>query len=333
MKEYNFIRWERLKELGLDFSHIKSTIRQSFECQIRENDIDNFVKSINKYNAIDECSLLNLLEEDAYNKALIFSIQKYKKNKHMPIVEDITNTMFMLIFKELNDINTEDGKYYDGELDSCFKVAYYNRVNNLANIKLSRVIKSQLLEELEDGTSDSTDIEIYDCCKFLIDINNKLVIMFFNDIKTNDTNPSREITIKKHAFRSLFTDVSSRNILKYSLNNYLEQYFKDYMDDKRKGIQRKLISVIEASSVNGIEEEKSLIRSVNKDYEHSEKRLVAIENDIAKEGLTISELECCNNEIIVDLKMDGEICCINNIFSEEVIKNVCKEFFNGYEFL
>ncbi|MPN01924.1 hypothetical protein SDC9_149137 [bioreactor metagenome] len=155
--------------------------------------------------------------------------------------------------------------------------------------------------------------------------------MFFNDIKGNSNSISQEITAKKAAFRALFNNVSNKNIIKYYTNMYLEKYFKDYMEDKRKENERKLISIIEASSLDDRDSEKSLIRSVKRDYVHNEKRLSAIENDIENEGLTISEIECRIDNSIIDLKMDGEISCINNFFDKEVIKNVCEEFFNGYK--
>ncbi|WP_017416750.1 hypothetical protein [Clostridium tunisiense] len=331
MIEYNSIRWERIKELEVEFSYIKAIVIKIFDYQIRESNLDDFIKNIDKYRDINECKLLDELEGETYKKMVILSIRRYKKNKHMPIIEDITNSVYSMIFKTSNGVKMANGEHYDGQLDECFKVTYLKKDDKFATIKLSRVITNKLEENLEDGTTNLVDKTIYDCCKFIIDINNKLVAMFFNDIKNSNKNITKEITLKKCAFRSLFAEVTNKNIIKYYLNTYLEKYFKSYMEDKRNGNERKLISIIEASCIDGICEERSLIRSINNNYIHSDQRLMAIEDDVNKKGLTISELECCINDSIVDLKMDGEITCVNSFFYEEVITNVCKEFFGGYK--
>lgn len=330
MKDYNSIRWERLEEIEVEFSYIKFVVKKLYKYQIRENGVSDFIKNIENYRDIDQCELLNILEEETYKKAAIFSIRQYKKNKEMPIIDDITNPVLKLLFKEKNDIHLNNDEYYDGELDSCFKVTYLHKSDNFVEIKMARIVDITVNENLDDGTENLFQMTLYDCCKFIIDINNKLVIMFFNDIKNNNTS-SQEITTKKVAFRLLFNNVSSKNIIKYYINMYLEKYFKDYMEDKRNKNERKSISIIEAASVDDRDSEKSLIRSVKRDYTHNEKRLNAIENDIENEGLTISEIECCIGDSTIDLKMDGEISCINKFFYKEVIKNVCEEFFNGYK--
>ncbi|MBN1045468.1 hypothetical protein DVW08_08865 [Clostridium botulinum] len=331
MEEYNSYRWERLEYLGLDFLYVKHIVKSNYNYEIRERDLINFIANISTYKDINEVELLNILEEHVYKKVFVFSIRQYKKNKEMPFIEEITNNILNVLFKERNDIKIENDEYFDGELDSCFRVIYYKNDDEFSIIKMSRIISVDTSNNLDDGTIEEDTIILYDCCKFIIDLNNKLVFMFFNDLNNSDGNISKEITYKKAAFRELFLNVSNRNILKYSFIQYLENYFQEYINDIKQGNQRKLVSIIEASSIDTKEEEKSLIRSVKRNYVHNRKRLDAIENDIKNEGLTISEIECCINGTIVDLRHEGEICCINNFLNEEVIKSVCKEFFNEYK--
>ncbi|WP_455794911.1 hypothetical protein [Clostridium butyricum] len=333
MEDYTLIRWERLDELGIEFSYIKSVVQKLYEYPIKENTIGEFRDNIKNYKDIDECQLLNLLEHETYKKASIFSIIQYKKNKDkIPIIEDVINDVFYVYFKEKNDINFDDGEYYNGELDDCFKITYYSKNDNFVIIKMACVMNENSSETLDDGTTEEYDINLYDCCKFIIDINKKLVIMFYNDIKSNIISISKQITARKTAFRTLF-NISNRNILKYYLNSYLEKYFSEYMKEQRSGNPRKLVSIIEASAIDNNNQEKSLIRSIKRDYVHSEKRLDAIEDAVKNENLTISEIECSLYDVIINLQMKGDISCINSFLYEEVVENVCKEFFNGYKSL
>ncbi|WP_459482140.1 hypothetical protein [Clostridium saccharoperbutylacetonicum] len=331
MEEYNSLRWVRLEEVGVEFSYIKSVVKDAYEYPIKENTIQEFRENIKSYIDIDECKLLNLLEDETYKKASIFSIKQYKKNKDkVPIIEDVTNDTFNVLFKEKNDINFTDGEYYNGKLDDCFKIIYYSKEDEFVTIKMACVISEDGSETLEDGTTEEYDVELYDCCKFIIDINNRLVMMFHNDIKSNIISISKQVTIKKTAFRTLFS-ITTKNIIKYVLNGYLEKYFNEYMKEQRAGNLRKLVSIIEASAVDNDNQEKSLIRSVKRDYVHSKKRLDAIEDAMENEKLTISEIECSLDDVIIDLQMKGDISCINSFLYKEVVENVSKEFFNGYK--
>lgn len=332
MKEYNYIRWERLKELNIEFNFLKSIVKNSYSYEMKEKTINEFIKNISWYKNIDECDLLNKLEEYSYKKIDIFSIEKYKKNKEEPFISDITNDFFRTYFKVKSTKGLENNKYCYGELDSTFRVVYYNIQHDFAIFKMARVSLYSVSESQDDGTSDQYDKEIYDCCKFYIDLKNKLIFMHFNDIKNIDTNTSKEITKKKNEFRALFTDVTNKNMLKYFITKNLEVYFKNYMNEIRENNQHKLVSIIEASSYDYKDGDKSLIRSVERNFIHSRKRLDAIESDIGTErNLTITEIECTIDDKIIDLKGDGEIYCINNFFYKEVINNVCQEFFNGYK--
>lgn len=332
MNKYRNLRWDRLKELGLEIKYIKDIVKNKYKYQVKENKISDFIKNIKDYKNIYECDLLNILEEEAYRKASIFSIMRYKKNKEkMPIIDDFTNDIFNTYFKEKNGINFSNGEYYSGKLDNCYKITHYNKNKNFVVIKLNCIFSEKLIET-EDGIMEEYDVDIYDCCKFIVDIKNMLVVMFYNDFKSNQLTPSKQVTIRKDAFRALF-NVTNKNILRFSINTYLEKYFKKYMEEYRNGDIHKLVSIIEASSIDNINEERSLIRSVKRDYIHSPKRLEAIDDDIKNDNLTISEIECCIDDVIIDLEMKGEIICINNFLFKEVIDNVCKEFFDEYKLL
>ena len=329
MEEYNLLRWERLEEIGVEFSYVKSVVKEIYEYPIKENTIEEFRDNIKNYKDIDEVRLLNFLEDETFKKTAIFSIIQYKKNKDkVPVIEDVTNDILNVMFKEKNDISFTDGEYYNGELDESYKVTYYYKDDNFVTIKMACVINENSSETLEDGTTEDYSIKLYDCCKFIIDIEKKLVTLFHNDIKSNIISISKQVTNRKIAFRTLF-NITSKNILKYYLNTYLETYFNTYIEEERAGNSRKLVSIIEASAIDNNNQERSLIRSVKRDYVHSKKRLDAIEDAIINENLTISEIECSLDDVVIDLKMDGDISCINSFLYKEVVENVCKEFFNG----
>lgn len=333
MNKYNEIRWERLIEVGLDIGYLKKKVKEIYNYEIRENSVDLFIENISKYKEIKQIELLNQLEEETYKKAHVFNIKKSEKNKDNPIIDELT-TMLNILFKEKNEITFNDGEYFYGELTSAYKVTFYKCNNKFAIIKLAR--KFSFIEQTvnEDSTIDEDQKNIYDCCKFYIDLEEGLIIMFFNDIKEGNLSPSKEITLKKSSFRQLFSNVNSQNMVKHHLNLYLENYFRDYMKEKRDENEKKLLSIIEATSLNiGAEEERSLIRSVNREYKHSIKRLEAIEDDINNEGLTISEIESCINGNSINVKKGGEMFCTNTFFYKEVIDDVCKELFGEYKLL
>ncbi|MDU6040487.1 MAG: hypothetical protein E6Y83_19385 [Clostridium butyricum] len=224
MIRYNSIRWKRLEELGMEFSYVKNVIRTTYNYQIREQDISEFRKNISSYKKITEVELLNLLENETYNKISIFSIMKYKKDSGKePVIDCISTVLLNQMFREKNNIDFIDGEYYNGELDDGLKVVYYNKNNNFAIIKLACVISDIDTQLNEDGTEDGIPIEVYDCCKFIIDLENRIVIMCYNDIVTSSLSSSKQITIKKTAFRLLF-NISSKGILKYDVSRYLMKY-------------------------------------------------------------------------------------------------------------
>lgn len=333
MDKYNEIRWERLINVGIDILYVKKKVKEIYGYEVRENSVNLFIKNINKYKDVNQVELLNQLEEEAYKKAHIFNIKKPEKNKDTPIVDELT-TMLNIFFKEKNEITFQDGEYFSGDLTSAYKVTFYKCNNTTAVIKLARTFSFTEQIVNEDSTIDEYPRDVYDCCKFYVDLQKGLVIMFFNDIKESSLNPSKEVTLKKSSFRQLFNNVNSQNMVKFHLHLYLEEYFKEYMNDKQNENEKKLISIIEATSLNiSSEEEKSLIRSVNRDYKHSIKRLEAIEYDVNNEGLTISEIESCINGNSINVRKGGEIFCINTFFYKEVIDDVCKEFFGGYRLL
>ena len=331
MKEYSVIRWNRLKELYIDFTYVKMIVKNKYGYQIKENSLDEFISNISSYKEINEKNLLDLLENETYKKAMVFSIIKYKKNKDkMPIIDDINSVLLTELFKEINDINFDNGKYYDGELSEFFRVTYFNKNNEFAVIKMSCILNENSQIHNEGGYIEEIDKQLYDCCKFVIDLTKKIVIMCYNDVNSSKINTSTQITIKKTAFRNLFA-ISNKNILKYDLSRNLMKYFNEYIEEIKNNDIHKLISIIQASTCEINSLEKSLIRSVKHNFVHSNKRLDAIIDAIENEHLIISEIQSCIDDVEINVHMKGEIFCINSFFYKEVAENVCKEFFYGYE--
>lgn len=333
MDKHNEIRWSRLVNVGIEINHIKKIVKDIYGYEIRESSVNLFINNINNYKDINQVVLLNKLEEETYKKAHVFSIKKPEKSNDIPIINELTS-LLNVYFKEKNEITFDNDEYFNGELTSAYKVTFYKCTNEMAIIKLARKFNFIDKNVEEDSSIDSEEKEVYDCCKFYIDLLKGLIIMFFNDVKESDLNPSKEITLKKASFRSLFDNVNSHNMIKFHLHQYLEEYFRSYMNEIQEKNQKKLISIIEATSLNiNAEEERSLIRSVNREYKHSIKRLEAIEDDINNEGLTISEIESCINGNSINVRKGGEMFCTNTFFYKEVIDDVCKELFGEYKLL
>lgn len=331
MEEFNEIRWKNILRLGTPFDYIKGIVKDIYGNVIKENDLEEFIHNIGKYKKIKEIDLLNEIEDYFYKKVCIFSIMKYKKNTVYPICEDIYNIAFNDLFKSRNNINMKDGEYFNGKLDEFFTVTYYRIIDdNFAEIKLSRVKNISYTNEVAvEGEIEECSNDIYDTCKFVIDLKNRLVFMFYNDVVINESVDPREITVKKEAFRNLFAGVSNKNILKYNIDAYLKEYFLEYMKEIKDDNPCKLISVIKTLSTD---KETSSLKSINYTYEHRRSRLEAVEDDILNYGHIVAEIESNINGNMINLKNDGEITCINACFDKEVIKDVCKEFFNNYTF-
>lgn len=327
MEVYNQIRWDRLEELEVDIEFIRRVVKEEYGYELREVSITELRENISRYVDIREEKLLDRIEDSTYKKANLFTIKKFKKNVNIPIIDELTS-MLNVYFMEMNSIG--DVK----ELDEQFVITDYKKDDKFAIIKMARKFTTIIQSPNEDdGSIDEFEKEIYDCCKFYIDLEMNLVIMYFNDVKESNMGPSKEITYKKSCFRNFFNGVSSKNLVRFFVNMQLEDYFKIYMEEKRNNNERKSVSIIEATSQDDDIAEKSLIRSVNKDCEHSDKRLDAIEYDIENEGLTISEIETLIDGNTIDIKMTGEITCIDTFLYKEVVIGVCREFFGGYELL
>lgn len=328
MIKYNEARWNNIIKNNIPFDYIKSIVKDKYNNVIRESNVVDFKKNINTYKKIDEFNLLNEIEENFYNRLAVFSIKRYKKNTSFPICDDIQNMAFNDVFKSKNRINMDSNEYYEGELDQFYSVVYYNIVNEqFTEIKLSRLREEQFTKE-DDGDIETITEEIYDTCKFVIDCQNTLVFMFYNDFIVNDNICPRAVTEKKEAFRNLFPGVSNKNILKYNIDNYLNKYFFSYMKEINENNPCKLITIIKTLSFDG----ESSLKSINYNYEHRKSRLEAINDDVKNHNHTIAEIECNINDVLVNLKHVGELSCNNSCFSKEVIEDVCKEFFEDYKF-
>lgn len=330
MQKYNKIRWNRLIKLEISVDYTKSIIKKIYNYEIKENSLEEIRDNISKYNSIDEFELLNLLEQNSYDKISIFYCRRYKTNKSEPLFEDLSNDIFINLFKKKNNINMKNQEYYKGDLGCCFKITYCTKTDtNFVIIKMAKVIERDFTRESNLGGIEEYTEELYDCAKFIIDLNKKIIFMFYNDFRGTDNSYEKEITLKKDAFRNMFSAVSKKNLLKYNIDNKLESYFKEYMDELRKKEPRKLISIIQNFGENN--GKKSSLKSIQHDFNHDPKRLDTIEYEINNKGYIISDIECVINGNTININNLGEITCETSLFNKEVVKSVCEEFFNGYE--
>lgn len=327
MKELNLLRWKRIKESEIPYIYIKEIVKNNFDYEVRENSLDEFIKTLNNYSNIDEGFLLSLIEEDVYKKLKIFYMKDLKKYKEHPIKESLTNIVFKNLFKQKNRININENGYYEGNLDSCYRVVKYKEYGNIFEIKLACVKSCIEIEIQEDGEQDEVSIDVYDSVKYIIDIEKNLVFMFYNDILEGNFKNKTEVTNRKRAFCKLFDNVSRNGLANYEIVESLQEYFNDYLNEIELNDVKKSISVIESLHELG---EANALKSVASDFKHSKHRIDAIKYAVNNENHIIATLECRVNSKSMKLRHIGEIFLQDCTFQPEVMESVCNEFFNGY---
>ena len=249
------------------------------------------------------------------------------KYKDHPIKEALTNIIFKKIFKQNNRINISGNEYYEGNLDSCYRVVKYKEYENVFEIKLA-CIKSCIETETQlDGEQAEIAIDVYDSVKYIIDIEKKLVFMFYNDILEGNFKKKTEVTNRKRAFCKLFGNVSSSNLTNYEIVGSLQDYFNDYLNEIEANDVKKSISVIESLHELG---EANSLKSIASDFNHSKHRIDAIKYAIDNEEHIIATLECIVNSKSIKLRHIGEIFLQDCTFQPEVMESVCNEFFKSY---
>lgn len=326
----NNLRWLKLNEIITDFTYIKKQIRKEYGYDIKENSVLEFKKSINDYKEINEDKLLSQIEEYTYQKMSIFIMRELKNKTKHPIQEELENNVFKDYFKKKNRIFMEDGMEYSGDLDSCYKVVNYSEIDKCIKLKLSCIKRISCTDTDEDGIQSANEIEEYDCVKFIINLESKLIFMFYNDFKFID-NDNKCFTLRKQAFYKLFSNATRGNILTYDISRELNDYFKEYLSEIKGNNPKKLISEIETSNILG---RKNSVKSIAHDFKHNMFRLEAISNAVNNEGHYISSLECSLGTNLIRIKSSGEVIVETLFLNQEVLEIVCKEFFkdnNLYE--
>lgn len=327
MKYLNVLRWNRVKESEIPYIYIKGVIKNIYKYEVKEDTIDEFIERIDSYININEGFLLSIIEEHVYRKLRIFSMKDLIKYDEHPIKLTFNNKVFKELFKQKNRINISENEYYEGELDTCYKVVKYSENKNIFEIKLSCIKNSIDIQTQTDGLQNEVSIDVYDSVKYIIDIDKELVFMFYNDILEGNFNNNKEVTNRKKAFCNLFENLSNSNLVNYELTQNLLEYFYEYLKELNENNIKKSISLIETFNKSG---KANSVRSKASDFNHSEHRIKAIEYAIEKENHNISTIECVVNSNSMRLRYNGEICLQDCTFQSEVMESVCNEFFRDY---
>lgn len=323
----NTSRWNRINEIEVDFNYIKRLTKKYFDYEIQEACTGDFCKNIKKYKELDENKLLNVIEKNAYKRLIVLSMRALVNNPQHPVINELTNDTFKELFKQRNRINIKNNETYNGSLDNCYKVTYYNEDDCFVEIKMARVKDYEEEYNNNPGITLKRKLIIYDCCKFIIDLNQKLIFMFYNDVSKTNIGQGKEVTDKKKSFYELFTKATQGNILAYIIHDSLNKYFLDYMNEIEANDPKKMISIIETSNmIIG----RKATRSTSIEYVHERETIDAMKRYILTKGYHVSLLECKINSELIKLKGTGELFIESTILTGEVFKNVCKEFFNGH---
>lgn len=323
----NDIRWKRIEILDIDFNFIKSIISEKFGYEVREVSLRNFLSNMKEYKNLDIDKLLFYIEDKYYNRLSILSMKPLKKEPEYPVYEELINPTFNLEFKRKNRIIKQENNEFIGELDNIFKVTYYYENERFVEIKLSKIFQHSYRIDNEGIIEDITE-NIYDCFKVIIDLEDKLIFMFYNDLPINSSNNGYEYTNKKKAFYQLFTNATKGNILSYIISDSLTKYFLEYVIEVENQDIKKLVSLVEATNLIGA---RKATRSISHEYKHDECSINAIKSLVIDKGYCISAIECKLKSNLIKLKNFGEICIEKGFFSKEVLESVCKEFIEGHE--
>ena len=322
------LRWQYIKNLEVEFSYIKSIIKKYFNYNVIESNLDQLLENNNlenNYPDIDQFKLLSYIEEYSYKRMSILVMRTLANGKTHPVYEELDNEAFKSIFKTKNGINNFDNDEYIGDLDSIYKVVNYKEIGDHIIIKLACKETRIELNIDDDGMESEEELSYYDCIKFIINIKQNKIFMFYNNTNKNANNV--DFTKKKNAFYQLFTKANRANIYHYTSNTILNAYFNEYYDENINKNIRKSISEIITESPMG---DKNSVFSRTHNFRHSQERLKAIKSALDNEDHDISSIEILLNEKIIKIKGLGEIIS-NSILNKEVLKSVCEEFYPDFK--
>lgn len=322
---YKKLRWKRIEKLEIDFNYIKAMVKMEFDYEVREGCLKDFLSNIHNYKNIAEGKLLFILEKDTYKKLSVFHMKDIGRDKTNKIYEELTNDAFLQLFKERNRINYIGDNEYTGELDNVYKIVNYAEGERYIQIKLARLYDVNIDNNVNRGITTSGIIQIYECCKFIVDLESKWVFMMYNDPTETNINAKKEYTGKKRAFYELFTGVNQNTINNLVISDNLNKYFLEYMSEVENNDIKKSISVIEASTILvGSKATKSTANN----YNHDRDTIDVIKKNVQEKGYHISLLEFMMNSNLMRIKNTSEVSVPNAFLSREVLKGVCEQFFD-----
>ncbi|OPD33713.1 hypothetical protein AL714_17965 [Clostridium botulinum] len=325
--ELNKLRWEALSNIGLPYIYVKNYINKNFKLEVSENSFEELSQSLkSEYDIIDEYELLFELEDIAYKKIALFSLRDKEK-------EELENVVFRENFLKANRLfNTVNNKKVK-EVDEVAYPSYIKFGDDYIIIKISQLRHYQGMEVDDDNTINPISKTYYHSSKFIIDLKNSLVALFYNDIQNelDDGNTkAKAITEKKQAFYSLFSEGNQNTLLKFNIEPYINKYIKNYLECLESNKLENCQSVIVIETSDPIELKNNL-RSSKKDGRHNEYRLKAIKYALEHEEHTVKTMESIIANRWFQFKSYGEIVSSIPYLSREVIESVCEELFPNYK--
>lgn len=322
----NKLRWKSLGIVGVQYEYIRNYINDNYGISVSEKNLDDFSNVfVEKYNTINENEILFNFEDVAFKRVSVFYLREKEQ-------EELLSPMLREQFKINNRLNNAIDNKEVKNVDETLYPYYVNFDDRFTTIKMAQLRKYEETEVDMHNVVTNINRIYYHHTKFVIDLKEGIVAMFYNDVQNEDddvNSKGKAITEKKQAFCNLFTEGDQNTLTKYSFDYYLNNYIKDYLESTElNGESSKEVIVIETSDPI---EPKNNLKSSKKDGRHNDHRLEAIKYALENEDHTIKTMECNIENRWFQLKNQGEIILNSPHFDTEVIQNVCKEIFPSYE--
>lgn len=334
MEKYNKNRWERIQDSNLEYEYIKKHIKLNMNINLNESSLEEFIQNIDKYK-IDQFKLLNEIEEYSYQRLIIYNMKDLKRFKIHPIIKNLT-TNYKMYFKQQNRININPKEFYKGDLDSIYKVIYYDDTDtDLFEIRMAAIKNYSYTIRNKNGNVGNFNKDIFDSIKIVINFKKSLVTILYSDIKESK-NKEEDISHRKADFSNLFFgEVTKGNLQKISISSELTKYVSEYIAEEltlsnSKNTNRKLVETIEVDKIKKDSSGKSITKSSESTYIHSKDTLKGINDKIKSGSYKVIVLETTIKDNRIKFKHDGEVILSNTTFQSEVIEDVCTEVLDGY---